>query len=198
MYVDRLLEQGLAADWGICGVGVMPVDLRMRDVLHAQDGLYTLVVEHADGNPEARVIGSIVDYRHAPDDPEATIVLLAAPSTRIVSMTITEGSYHVDASDTSMFDLIAEALARRRDRGIASPTIVSCDNIEANGEAGPWVVTNRRSAVHLPVAGLRPRGSRGRRCHGGPLRGTRAGCHPGSRRAPSTTLKSRTATRMVP
>jgi mannitol 2-dehydrogenase len=132
MYVDRLLEQGLATEWGICGVGVMPVDRRMRDVLRAQDGLYTLVAQHADGSRQARVIGSIVDYRYAPDDPEATIELLAAPSTRIVSMTITEGGYH---GDGPAFDLIVAALARRRDRGIASPTIVSCDNIEANGEA---------------------------------------------------------------
>jgi mannitol 2-dehydrogenase len=132
MYIDRLLEQGLASDWGICGVGVMPADRRMRDVLHAQDGLYTLVAQHPDGSREARVIGSIVDYRYAPDDPEATVELLAAPSTRIISMTITEGGYH---GEGPAFELIVKALTRRRDRGLASPTIVSCDNIEANGEA---------------------------------------------------------------
>jgi mannitol 2-dehydrogenase len=131
-YIDRLLEQGLATEWGICGVGVLPADRRMRDVLRAQDGLYTLVAQHVDGSREPRVIGSIVDYRYAPDDPEATIELLAAPSTRIVSLTITEGGYH---GDGFAFELIVQALARRRDRGIASPTIVSCDNIEANGEA---------------------------------------------------------------
>jgi mannitol 2-dehydrogenase len=131
-YIDRLLEQGLATEWGICGVGVLPADRRMRDVLRAQDGLYTLVAQHPDGSRQPRVIGSIVDYRYAPDDPEATIELLAAPSTRIVSMTITEGGYH---GDGFAFELIVQALARRRDRGIASPTIVSCDNIEANGEA---------------------------------------------------------------
>jgi mannitol 2-dehydrogenase len=131
-YIDRLLEQGLATEWGICGVGVLPADRRMRDVLRAQDGLYTLVAQHPDGSRQPRVIGSIVDYRYAPDDPEATIELLAAPSTRIVSMTITEGGYH---GDGFAFELIVRALARRRDRGIASPTIVSCDNIEANGEA---------------------------------------------------------------
>ncbi len=130
VYLDRLLEQGLARDWGICGVGVLPADRRMRDVLAAQDGLYTLVVEHNDGSREARVIGSIVDYCYAPDDPEAVIERLAAPTTRIVSMTITEGGYHPGGP---VFPLIAQALARRRDRGIASPTIVSCDNIDANG-----------------------------------------------------------------
>jgi len=140
MYVDRLLQHGLAQEWGICGIGVMPADRRMRDVLSAQDGLYTLILEHPDGNREARVIGSIVDYRYAPDDPEATIELLAAPTTRIISMTITEGGYQV-RDRGSIFGLIVEALGRRHDRGITSPTIVSCDNIENNGEVARYAVT---------------------------------------------------------
>ena len=96
MYVDRLLETGLAKEWGICGVGVLPADRKMADVMAAQDGLYTLVLENPDGSHDARVIGSIVDYRYAPDDPEAVVELLAAPSTRIVSLTITEGGYNID------------------------------------------------------------------------------------------------------
>ena len=46
MYIDRLLQRGLARDWGICGVGVMPGDWTMRDVLRGQDGLYTLILEN--------------------------------------------------------------------------------------------------------------------------------------------------------
>jgi mannitol 2-dehydrogenase len=90
------------------------------------------------------VIGSIIDYRYAPDDPEAAIELLAAASTRIISLTITEGGYR-DA-DGPAFTLITEALARRRSRGIAAPTVVSCDNIENNGEiAGRAVLANAES-----------------------------------------------------
>jgi hypothetical protein len=73
MYHDRLMNQGGAQDWGICGVGVMPADRAMQQVLDAQDGLYTLVLKHADGAYEPRVIGSIVQYLFAPDDPEAVI-----------------------------------------------------------------------------------------------------------------------------
>ena len=78
------------------------------------------------------MIGSIIDYRYAPDDPESALEVLAAPSTRIISLTITEGGYR--DPDGPAFALIAEALDRRRRRGIAAPTIVSCDNIENNGE----------------------------------------------------------------
>src|SRR5436853_7799578 len=57
MYIDRLLEMGLAKDWGICGVGVMPADRKMAEVMAAQNGLYTLVLENPDGTRDARVIG---------------------------------------------------------------------------------------------------------------------------------------------
>ena len=153
MYVDRLLEQGTASDWGICGVGVLPSDRRMAEVLAAQDGLYTLVLKHSDGSYDARVVGSIVEYLLAPDDPEAVVEKMAAEQTRIVSLTVTEGGYNVNAV-TGLFDaenpdisadlaagavlrttfgLVTEALARRRERGLAPFTIVSCDNIPANG-----------------------------------------------------------------
>ncbi|AWK74886.1 mannitol dehydrogenase [Rhodococcus oxybenzonivorans] len=153
MYVDKLLRLGQARAWGICGVGVLPGDRRMKDVLEAQDGLYILALKHGDGTWDVSVIGSIVDYLFAPDDPEAVIEKIAAESTRIVSLTITEGGYNFThdtgefdrenpdivhdlrdgAAPTSTFGLIVEALARRRARGLASPTIMSCDNIEGNG-----------------------------------------------------------------
>ena len=153
MYVDRLMEQGLGGEWGICGVGVMPSDQRMRDVMEAQDCLYTLVLKDPEGGWEPRVIGSIVDYRYAPDDPDAVIELMAAPTTRIVSMTVTEGGYNFspvteefDADNPAVradlqpgavpattFGLVTEALARRRERGLEPFTVMSCDNIPGNG-----------------------------------------------------------------
>src|ERR1700684_2318790 len=91
MYIDRLLQQGLAHDWGICGVGVMPADGTRRDVMTDQDGLYTLILEKPDGSRDAHVIGSIIDYRYAPEDPEAALEGLAAAATRIISLTLTGG-----------------------------------------------------------------------------------------------------------
>src|SRR6476659_9967410 len=153
MYHDRLMNQGIALDWGICGVGVMPADQRMKQVLDAQDGLYTLVLKHGDGTWEPRIIGSIVQYLFAPDDPEAVIEKMAAPATRIISLTITEGGYNVNdttgefdtanpevladlepgAVPRTTFALITEALSRRRKRGEAPFTVMSCDNLQDNG-----------------------------------------------------------------
>src|SRR6478752_4697014 len=132
------------------GGGGLPADRKMADVLDEQDGLYTLLLENPDGTRDARVIGSIVDYRYAPDDPESVIELLAAPSTRMISLTITEGGYNIDnlGDGVSVFGLVADALARRRDRGLASPTIVSCDNIEGNGDVARQAFTAYAERVH--------------------------------------------------
>ncbi len=154
MYLDALMTEGTALDWGICGVGVMPADRRMQQVMDAQDGLYTLVIKHPDGTWEPRVVGSIVEYLYAPDDPEAVIAKMTAPATRIVSLTITEGGYNVDdasgdfdetnpavladlepgALPRTAFGLVIDALRRRRDRGLPPFTVMSCDNLEANGQ----------------------------------------------------------------
>jgi mannitol 2-dehydrogenase len=154
MYLDRLMNDGEALDWGITGVGLLPGDKRMHDVLHSQDCLYTRVVKDADATMHPRVIGSIVDYLFAPDDPEAVLRVLSDPATRIVSLTITEGGYLVnqstgefDANDPSIqddledgavpstaFGYVVEGLRRRRDAGTDPFTVMSCDNIEGNGE----------------------------------------------------------------
>ena len=154
MYGDRLMNQGEDLDWAICGVGVMPSDMGMRDALDAQDGLYTLVIKHADGTLEPRVIGSIIRYLYAPDDTEAVLAVLADVSTRIVSLTVTEGGYNVDpvtgqfdtgnavvvadaAGDqppATVFGLVVEALRRRRTAGVPPFTVMSCDNIPGNGD----------------------------------------------------------------
>ncbi len=159
MYLDSLMEQGKALDWGICGVGVMPFDLRMRDAMVAQDCLYTLVLKDSRGEWTPKVIGSIVKYLYSPDDPEAVIEQMAAPTTRIVSLTVTEGGYNFHpvtgkfdaenplvqadlapgAAPATTFGLITEALARRRERGVEPFTVMSCDNIQGNGHVAQEV-----------------------------------------------------------
>jgi mannitol 2-dehydrogenase len=152
MYIDDLLNKGEALEWGICGIGLLPRDAHMRDVLRAQDCLYTLVLKYPDGRWEPRVIGALVDYLYAPDDPDAVIEKMAGPSVRIVSLTVTEGGYNIDpvthqfdlsvpavAADlhndqpVTVFGFVTEALARRRRRGVAPFTVMSCDNVAGNG-----------------------------------------------------------------
>jgi mannitol 2-dehydrogenase len=112
------------------------------------------MIKHPDGSVEARVVGSIVEYLLAPDDPDAVVEKMAAEQTRIVSLTVTEGGYNINAvtgefdvsnpqiaADAApgavprtTFGLVTEALARRRARGLPAFTVMSCDNIQGNGD----------------------------------------------------------------
>ncbi len=153
VYLDNLLHIPDEPRWGECGLGVLPSDDRMRDALLGQDCLYT-VVERSAAAETARVIGSIAGYLYAPDNAEGAIEKLAAAETRIVSLTITEGGYfldegtgrfnpdhpeirrdldHPDTPRTS-FGYIAAALDRRRLRGLPPFTLMSCDNLQSNGD----------------------------------------------------------------
>ena len=109
--------------------GVTPADQRMRDVLRDQRGLYTLVLRYPDGHEEARIIGSIVDFLYAPDAPERLLERLAAPETRIVSLTITEGGYNFHAV-TGEFDADNPAVRADLAPG-ATPTTVFAFIVEA-------------------------------------------------------------------
>ena len=80
MYLDALMETGAGLDWGICGVGVLEQDATMRDVMQAQDCLFTLVVRHPDGSLEPRVVGSVLEYLYGPDDAAAVAKRLDDPA----------------------------------------------------------------------------------------------------------------------
>ncbi len=152
VYLDDLLNAGKAREWGICGVGLLGDDARMRDALVPQDSLYTVVTRDKGGD-KARVVGSLTGYLLAPNDPERVLEMLVRPSTRLVTLTITEGGYNTDFQSgqfdlshpdivhdlahptrpASVFGFLAEGLARRRRAGLAPFSILSCDNIQSNG-----------------------------------------------------------------
>ncbi len=151
IYTDDLLAGD--SDSGYCGVGLLKHDARMRDVMRDQNCLYT-VVERDNTGDQARVVGSVAEFLFAPDDPEAVLEKMASPGTQIVALTITEGGYYVhqgtgefdaehpdirrDLADphhpSCSFGYLLEAADRRRTRGLAPFTLMSCDNIQGNGD----------------------------------------------------------------
>ncbi|MDQ2823165.1 MAG: mannitol dehydrogenase family protein [Pseudomonadota bacterium] len=153
VYLDRLLHLPGNAAWGYVGVGLLPHDAAMRDAMAAQDCLYT-VIERSAAGEAPRVIGALLEFLYAPDDPEVVLEQMADAGTYIVALTITEGGYYVnqgtgefDATHPDIvhdlahphvprgaFGYLAEALARRRARGLAPFTIMSCDNLQHNGD----------------------------------------------------------------
>jgi mannitol 2-dehydrogenase len=153
VYTEDLFHLEGDLSWGFCGIGLLPQDSKMHDALRSQDHLYTLVERQNEGDT-ARVVGSLVNFLFAPDDRETVLEKMAVPETKIVSMTITEGGYYIH-SGTGLFDdqhpdiqhdlqnpeaprgafgFLLEALDRRRKRGLAPFTVMSCDNIQGNGD----------------------------------------------------------------
>ncbi len=153
VYLDDLMHLPDTERWGECGVGVLTSDSRMRDALKPQNCLYT-VVERSEDTQAARVIGSLVDYVYAPAELETAVEKIADPACRILSLTITEGGYFIDEAtgafnDThpdilhdlehpeapiSSLGTIALALDRRRSRDLPPLTVMSCDNLQGNGD----------------------------------------------------------------
>ena len=150
IYLDDLFNAGSDHDWAIIGAGVLPSDAAMRDKLAAQDFL-TTVVEQDNNRTAARVTAPMIDILPV-GEPDVIIAKLADPEIRIVSMTITEGGYFIDASGKfnpahpaiaadgqnpsapkTVFGLIVAGLKARKDKGIAPFTVMSCDNIPHNG-----------------------------------------------------------------
>jgi mannitol 2-dehydrogenase len=153
-YLESLLNQGGSLDWGICGVGLREEDRAMKNALLSQDCLYTLCELSEDKNAKVQIIGSIKSFLLAEDSKDKLIAKLAHPTTRIVSLTITEGGYCIDDSTgrfladlpeithdlqhpnspKTIFGYLIAALKIRRDQGLNAFTIMSCDNLPHNGD----------------------------------------------------------------
>lgn len=161
LYLDDLCNAQGPGPWGICGVGLLAQDQAMAAALRPQDLLYTLV-ERDEGVETARVIGTQRGYLHAPSEAEKVLARLADPETRIVSITVTEGGYYLDhgtgeldqnhanlrhdldkptEAPVSLYGYLAEALNRRRKAGTAPFTVLSCDNLQSNGELAGRMLT---------------------------------------------------------
>jgi len=145
-YFDKLLAED--PRWGVCAVSLKSPGV--RDALEPQDGLYTLA--QLDVQTTFRIIGSIREVLVAPEDPPSVFARLAAPTTRLVTLTVTEKGYTLSSDgglDESHPDIvhdlahprepvsavgyIVEGLRRRFNAGLAPYAVVACDNLVDNG-----------------------------------------------------------------
>lgn len=130
-------------DWRI--MAISPHSTQIVDDLLAQGGAYTLVTRVANGTAYRRLqvhSGAISAARK----PEQALAALTAAQTRIVSLTVTEKAYRPDAG---IMQLLAKAMARRRDAELAPVTFLSCDNLPSNGKV-------LREVMLSAAAGLDP------------------------------------------
>ena len=165
-------DDGLA--WGIVGVSLRQPDT--REALAPQDGLYAVAVRDADTHGAPRqslqVIGGVTRVLVAPENPAAVLDALAAEDTRIVSLTVTEKGYlhdpatrrlrgdHPDLlhdlahpqAPRSALGFLVHGLARRRAAGRDPVTLLSLDNLPANGHTLRGLVLDAAQRVDPALA----------------------------------------------
>ena len=153
VYLDDLFALGLDQNWAILGAGVRAGDARMREALAAQ-GYLSTVIELDPAGPRARIIGAMTGFVAVEQNNAALIAAMTDPAIRIVSLTVTEGGYYIDAATNSFdaahpdiltdaanpaepgtaFGAILAALRARRAAGTAPFTVMSCDTLPGNGQ----------------------------------------------------------------
>ncbi len=147
VYTENAMNRS-GGNWGICGVSLRSSDA--RDILSQQDLLYTLAI--LDKSSRYQVIGAIREILVAGEQSDAILARLSADTTRIVSLTITEKGYCLNADGRldlahpdiaadldnpgrpqSAIGFLVEGLRLRRASGLTAFTVLSCDNVSGNG-----------------------------------------------------------------
>lgn len=161
-----LALQASPGDWGI--VGVANRSRHVADGLRSQDFLYSVLTL----DPAAEEVGIVDVHRRAlvaHDEPDQVLAALADPQHRIVTLTISEKAYHRTTSGeadltafadeiaagraTSPLGLLAHGL-RQRAASQAPLTVLSCDNVQGNGDAARQVLFGYLQALGTDDATL--------------------------------------------
>jgi len=155
VYLHQLHQQG-DRRWTLAGGNIRPDMAETIDVLIAQKGAYTLETVTPQGERTYTRITSIDQVVPFDEQLSGLIQVGAEPQTRIISFTVTEAGYYIDAKnqlDFSFTDLKADLIAlregragstiygaltailRARMRASAGPvTLLNCDNLRHNGD----------------------------------------------------------------
>lgn len=157
-YTNQLLEDAQQQHWGICGVALLPGDEALVSKLRQQDGTYTLTACGRDGTDVVYRIGALTELIWGVEDPTAVTDKIANEAVKVISLTITEGGYNIDkatgdfrldskgvqhdlahpSQPTTVFGFVAEGLRKRKAAGHGGLTILSCDNLQHNGNTAKY------------------------------------------------------------
>ena len=139
VYTDDAMAAG-DRDWGIVGVSLRSGDVAAQ--LNPQDGLYSVSTRSAAG-ASLRLIGAVRQVLVGSVAPQAVVDAVAAPTTHILSFTVTEKGYLRAADGTldlaaasgasSLYRFVGAGLAARKAAGLPGVTLLSCDNLANNG-----------------------------------------------------------------
>jgi mannitol 2-dehydrogenase len=152
-YINELLADADQHTWGISGVCLLPSDKTIVERLKSQGLRYTLSVCGRDGSDEVYEIASLKELIWGLEQPDMVIERIADPNIKIITLTITEGGYNIDKATNefmlddvkikhdlnqihdpkTVFGFIAKGLRKRNADNAGGITILSCDNLQHNG-----------------------------------------------------------------
>lgn len=155
VYLQRLIDAG-DTRWSLSGANIRPDMADVVAALQAQGGRYTLETVSPAGEYRYEQIEAIREVLPYERSLAAVVARGAAPSTRIVSFTVTEAGYYLDTKgklDLSFADLAADIERARRGEagetiygavcailrarkavGAGAITLLNCDNLRHNGD----------------------------------------------------------------
>jgi fructuronate reductase len=156
VYLQRNLARHGGGDWGLCSANLRS-NRALVDQLRKQDGRYH-VAEYRDREQvvlrEIAVLREVLYVGDGGDELALLLQRMAAPQTRIVTLTVTEKGYYLSPTTGQLRvedpaiahdiahpqaprtapGIVLEALRRRHAEGIAAFTVLCCDNMPDNGQ----------------------------------------------------------------
>jgi fructuronate reductase len=149
VYTEDAIRHSGETHWGIAAFTQRSGAAAAR--LAPQDTLYTIVERGAEAAPP-RIVGAVREVGDASADPEAVVDRISDPSVHVVTLTVTEKGYRHNPvtgelrrddpyvladlgsrTPRTVPGVLAHAIARRAVAGAGPLTVISCDNLPANG-----------------------------------------------------------------
>lgn len=159
VYVHQLLQLGQPESprWAIVGGNLRPDMADTIAALQAQGGRYTLETVTPHGERSYTVIESLERVISYQDDLAPLIAAGADPATRVISFTVTEAGYYLDAQNQldwpafadlradlanvkadqaghTLYGALVSILRARMAAGAGPVTLMNCDNLRHNGD----------------------------------------------------------------
>lgn len=166
VYTDDILAED--PRWGIIGASLLSG--RLKSLLAPQDYLYSLS-ERAENQESVRIIGAIKNILVLSSDRQALTRQIASPETSIITLTITEKGYCLNdqgrldsqheaiqhdiehpATPISAPGVLLNGLKVRMKAGAGPLTILSCDNLSANGVSTQSMLTELAEQLDRDLA----------------------------------------------
>lgn len=155
VYLHRLIQSG-DTSWTLAGGNIRPDMAETIAALQAQGGAYTLeTISPAGQHVYERItsIGQVIPYT---PDLAGLLAVGASPTTQIISFTVTEAGYYLDAKTrldwdtftdlqadlaavkagqpgTTIYGALATLLGMRMAQGAGPVTLLNCDNLRYSG-----------------------------------------------------------------